>query len=137
MAGAAFSIILRLRRHIVVGALARPSSSIASLASQPRKFHAATSSCTRRTGRGRSFGCTLAGTRRRGKPYRSVYSSKVFPQMSAIQPTHSSHWGGFTVQVEDGDVVAVQPLHDPDPSPLLGNLPGSVRHAARVRQPVA
>ena len=26
----------------------------------------------------------------------------------------------------------MQPLHDPDPSPLLRNLPGSLRHPARV-----
>lgn len=51
--------------------------------------------------------------------------------------THSSHWGGFTVEVADGDLAAVHPLHDPDPSPLLGNLPGSVRHSARVTRPVA
>ncbi len=51
--------------------------------------------------------------------------------------THSSHWGGFTVVVDDGEVAAVHPLHDPDPSPLLRNLPGSVRHAARIEQPVA
>ncbi|HZR82941.1 MAG TPA: molybdopterin-dependent oxidoreductase [Candidatus Binatia bacterium] len=51
--------------------------------------------------------------------------------------THSSHWGAFTVDARDGDVAAVHPLHDPDPSPLLANLPGSVRHAARVLRPVA
>ena len=33
--------------------------------------------------------------------------------------THSSHWGGFTVRVRDGEIDAVHPLHDPDPSPLL------------------
>jgi biotin/methionine sulfoxide reductase len=37
----------------------------------------------------------------------------------------------------DGDIAAVAPMHDPDPSPLLRNLPGSLRHPARVRQPVA
>jgi biotin/methionine sulfoxide reductase len=51
--------------------------------------------------------------------------------------THSSHWGGFTVRVDGGDIAEVQPLHDPDPSPLLRNLPGSIRHAARVQRPVA
>ena len=51
--------------------------------------------------------------------------------------THSSHWGGFTVSVRDGDVATVRPLHDPDPSPLLQNLPGSLRHPARVAAPVA
>lgn len=51
--------------------------------------------------------------------------------------THSSHWGGFTVDVEGGEVAAVHPLHDPDPSPLLQNLPGSLRHPARIARPVA
>ena len=51
--------------------------------------------------------------------------------------THSSHWGGFTVEAGDGDIVGVRPLEDPDPSPLLGNLPGSVRHPSRIDQPVA
>ncbi len=51
--------------------------------------------------------------------------------------THSSHWGGFTVDVRGGDIAAVHPLHDPDPSPLLGNLPGSLRHPARIERPVA
>ena len=51
--------------------------------------------------------------------------------------THSSHWGAFNVTVRDGDIADVQPLHDPDPSPLLRNLPGSLRHPARVERPVA
>ena len=51
--------------------------------------------------------------------------------------THSSHWGGFTVDVRGGEIAAVHPLHDPDPSPLLGNLPGSLRHPARIDRPVA
>ena len=51
--------------------------------------------------------------------------------------THSSHWGGFTVRVRDGEIEAVHPLHDPDPSPLLANLPGSLRHPARIARPVA
>lgn len=50
---------------------------------------------------------------------------------------HSSHWGAFTARVADGDLAAIEPLHDPDPSPLLANLPGSVRHASRVARPVA
>jgi biotin/methionine sulfoxide reductase len=51
--------------------------------------------------------------------------------------THSSHWGGFTVRVRDGEIEAVHPLHDPDPSPLLANLPGSLRHPMRIARPVA
>lgn len=50
---------------------------------------------------------------------------------------HSSHWGAFTVDVAGGDVGDIRPMHDPDPSPLLANLPGSVRHEARVARPVA
>ena len=50
---------------------------------------------------------------------------------------HSSHWGAFDVTVRDGDIASVQPMHDPDPSPLLGNLPGSLRHPVRIAQPVA
>jgi len=50
---------------------------------------------------------------------------------------HSSHWGAFTVDLAGGDLGVIRPLHDPDPSPLLANLPGSVRHPARVARPVA
>ncbi len=46
--------------------------------------------------------------------------SDSFPD--SAEPTHSSHWGGFTVRARDGEIDAVRPLHDPDPSPLLGNL---------------
>jgi biotin/methionine sulfoxide reductase len=51
--------------------------------------------------------------------------------------SHSSHWGAFDVTVRDGEIAAVQPMHDPDPSPLLGNLPGSLRHPIRIEAPVA
>jgi biotin/methionine sulfoxide reductase len=50
---------------------------------------------------------------------------------------HTSHWGAFEAEVEDGRIVAVHPFrHDPDPSPLLGNIAGSVRHPARIAQPM-
>ena len=51
--------------------------------------------------------------------------------------THSSHWGAFRVRARDGEVDAIEPLHDPDPSPLLRNLPGSLRHPARNDRPVS
>ncbi|MCG5433867.1 molybdopterin guanine dinucleotide-containing S/N-oxide reductase [Mycobacterium sp. MYCO198283] len=51
-------------------------------------------------------------------------------------PTSLTHWGAFRAQVADGDIAAVAPIaEDADPSPLLGNLPGSVRHRARVAGP--
>ncbi|MGB3485910.1 MAG: molybdopterin-dependent oxidoreductase [Mycobacterium sp.] len=47
-----------------------------------------------------------------------------------------THWGAFHADVEDGEITAVRaPITDNDPSPLLGNLPGSVRHRARVAGP--
>lgn len=47
-----------------------------------------------------------------------------------------THWGAFHAQVADGDITAVQaPAGDVDPSPLLGNLPGSLRHRARIAGP--
>jgi biotin/methionine sulfoxide reductase len=50
---------------------------------------------------------------------------------------HSSHWGAYEVTVRGGEIARVEPMHDPDPSPLLGNLPGSLRHPARIATPVA
>src|SRR6059036_243407 len=50
---------------------------------------------------------------------------------------HSSHWGAFEAEVADGTVVAVHPYrHDPDPSPLLGNIVDGLRHRARITQPM-
>ena len=54
---------------------------------------------------------------------------------SAGRPT-TSHWGAFTVRAEPGGGVEVTPHpDDPAPSPLLGNIPGGLRHATRVRRP--
>lgn len=54
-----------------------------------------------------------------------------------MSPAQSlAHWGAFTADVADGDITAVRPIAgDADPSPLLGNLPGAVRHRARVTGP--
>ncbi|KAA0116030.1 molybdopterin guanine dinucleotide-containing S/N-oxide reductase [Mycolicibacterium sp. P9-22] len=47
-----------------------------------------------------------------------------------------AHWGAFTADVRDGDIAAVTPqAGDADPSPLLNNLPGSIRHRSRVTGP--
>ncbi|GAS95381.1 molybdopterin oxidoreductase [Mycolicibacterium canariasense] len=47
-----------------------------------------------------------------------------------------AHWGAFTAEVSDGDITAVTPrAGDADPSPLLANLPGSLRHRARITEP--
>jgi biotin/methionine sulfoxide reductase len=58
-------------------------------------------------------------------------------RMARATRSHLSHWGAFQAEVEDGAVVAVHPWHqDPDPSPLLGNIPGSLSHPARIAQPM-
>lgn len=49
---------------------------------------------------------------------------------------HLAHWGTYAAQAEGGEVVAVHPHpEDRDPSPLLGNIPGSIRHRSRVTGP--
>jgi biotin/methionine sulfoxide reductase len=50
--------------------------------------------------------------------------------------TSLAHWGAFRAEVADGDIAAVLPnFDDADPSPLLRNLPGSVKHRSRVTGP--
>lgn len=50
--------------------------------------------------------------------------------------TSLTHWGAFSATVESGDIASVRPWSgDADPSPALGNLPGSVRHRSRVTAP--
>ncbi|MET0900163.1 MAG: molybdopterin guanine dinucleotide-containing S/N-oxide reductase [Mycobacterium sp.] len=54
----------------------------------------------------------------------------------ADAPASLTHWGAFHAQVEHGDIIAVTPpATDADPSPLLGNLAGSVRHRSRIAGP--
>ncbi|BBZ28041.1 biotin transporter BioY [Mycolicibacterium madagascariense] len=54
----------------------------------------------------------------------------------AKSSTSLTHWGAFTADVDHGDIASVHPWHaDADPSPLLGNLPGSIRHRSRVTGP--
>jgi biotin/methionine sulfoxide reductase len=51
-------------------------------------------------------------------------------------PTSLAHWGAFTASVESGEIASVTPIEgDTDPSPLLANLPGSIRHRSRVATP--
>src|SRR3954454_10874610 len=65
-------------------------------------------------------------------------SSGTRPRLGrmAHPPTSLTHWGGFSAGVESGNIVSVTPLNgDTDPSPLLGNLPGALRHPARIAAP--
>jgi len=57
--------------------------------------------------------------------------------MARVLVPHSSHWGAFEAEVSDGTIVAIHPYrHDPDPSPLLGNIVESMRHRARITGPM-
>jgi biotin/methionine sulfoxide reductase len=48
----------------------------------------------------------------------------------------TSHWGAFRVQAgPGGDVTVTAHPDDPAPSPLLGNIPGALRHPTRVARP--
>jgi biotin/methionine sulfoxide reductase len=51
--------------------------------------------------------------------------------------SHTSHWGAFEAEVEDDRLVRILPGRlDPDPSPLLDNIPTSLRHPVRITQPM-
>ncbi|HEX5452809.1 MAG TPA: molybdopterin-dependent oxidoreductase [Stellaceae bacterium] len=49
---------------------------------------------------------------------------------------HSSHWGAFSVLVRDHGIEVVPHPQDADPSALLGNIPASVSHPARIARPM-
>jgi biotin/methionine sulfoxide reductase len=49
---------------------------------------------------------------------------------------HSSHWGAFSVLARDGGIEIVPHPRDPNPSPLLGNIPAAVSHRARIARPM-
>ncbi len=49
---------------------------------------------------------------------------------------HSSHWGAFSVLVRDHGIEVVPHPRDAAPSVLLGNIPASVSHKARIARPM-
>ena len=50
---------------------------------------------------------------------------------------HASHWGSYTVLVEDGRIVGVEPLpQDPAPSPVIQSVPDWARPDRRVLRPM-
>src|SRR6516165_4557340 len=58
----------------------------------------------------------------------------LFPD-DIVELPHSSHWGAFFVRRRAGDIKIVPHPRDPAPSPLLGNIPASVTHRARIARP--
>jgi len=49
---------------------------------------------------------------------------------------HSSHWGAFSVLLRDQGIEVAPHPQDADPSALLGNIPASVSHPARIARPM-
>ncbi|WP_341540461.1 molybdopterin-dependent oxidoreductase [Pseudonocardia endophytica] len=49
--------------------------------------------------------------------------------------THSAHWGVFNARREDGRWRVRPHAGDPDPSPVLDNIPDALDHPARVAAP--
>ena len=49
---------------------------------------------------------------------------------------HSSHWGAFSVLLCEEGIEVVPHPQDAEPSALLGNVPASVSHPARIARPM-
>jgi biotin/methionine sulfoxide reductase len=50
---------------------------------------------------------------------------------------HSSHWGAFQARPQPRGGLEIRPFdQDPAPSPLLGNIPASLDHPARLGRPL-
>jgi biotin/methionine sulfoxide reductase len=49
---------------------------------------------------------------------------------------HSAHWGAFSVRARGRDIEVAPHPRDPAPSSLLGNIPASVSHPARIAKPM-
>ena len=50
---------------------------------------------------------------------------------------HCSHWGAYTILVEDGRIVGVEPFeHDPAPSPIIHSIAEWANPERRVLRPM-
>ena len=54
---------------------------------------------------------------------------------TAMRP-HSAHWGAFFAAWQDGKLTVKPHPNDPDPNPLIENLPDALHHRARVTTPM-
>ncbi|NDZ15752.1 Asp-tRNA(Asn)/Glu-tRNA(Gln) amidotransferase GatCAB subunit C [Variovorax sp. WS11] len=64
-------------------------------------------------------------------------SEPILPTLDtdALRP-HSAHWGVFRAGWKDGTLTVRPHPDDPDPNPLIENLPAALRHRARVAAPM-
>jgi biotin/methionine sulfoxide reductase len=50
---------------------------------------------------------------------------------------HCSHWGAYTILVQDGRIVGIEPFaHDPAPSPIIHSVTEWANPARRVLRPM-
>lgn len=50
---------------------------------------------------------------------------------------HCSHWGAYTLLVEDGRIIGAEPFeHDPSPSPIIGSVSEWAKTEMRVLRPM-
>ena len=55
--------------------------------------------------------------------------------MAGVTASHSAHWGVFQAEWEGGELRVTPHPRDPDPSPVLQNVPAAVRNDVRVARP--
>src|ERR1700757_4454691 len=65
----------------------------------------------------------------------SVDSDPVPPIVDRGLP-HSSHWGAFSMRRAGPGIEILAHPRDPDPSPLLANIPAAIAHRARIARPM-
>ncbi|MEM8698892.1 MAG: molybdopterin-dependent oxidoreductase, partial [Pseudomonadota bacterium] len=57
--------------------------------------------------------------------------------MTVERIPHCAHWGAFTLLVEDGQILGVEPFAgDPDPSPIIHAVPNWLDTDLRIPQPM-
>jgi biotin/methionine sulfoxide reductase len=85
----------------------------------------------------RTKGVTFATYRRKENTMSPLHDRQKLPAAARARVVpHSSHWGAFSAQVRDGAVEIAPHPRDLAPSPLLGNIPASVSHRARIARPM-
>src|SRR5713101_4053593 len=79
--------------------------------------------------------CAWPASTRRSPGSAASYRS-ISPAMEQRGLPHSSHWGAFSVLLRDKGIEIVPHSQDANPSLLLGNIPASISHPARIARPM-
>lgn len=82
--------------------------------------------------------CVFASTVMQKLQLREDDNRRDAPMTDAhvISRPHSTHWGAFSAHERAGHLIVMPHPDDPDPSPLLQNIPSALRHPARIAQPM-